>query len=549
MSYLKHLESLEDKFGRLDELPESLYAIIVTHSHGILNDRIKGILQWRDAFFQGELPDEQTLVWPESSIRRMVLKRLESLEIVQYCNDQPELTDAILKDVCDAITTAEQWQQIDPGFDDKLAKQQKQRDRDSPFKDSENDQFSEQNQTDGTTEYLDEQNNSLDHSSNNLSEIASDSFSAFESMNNKKISALDLSEVETDVGTVPTIDDLESTYSSQTILEAHWQELSEQWQELSSVFSELSGFLGRGWDLTQGLLASQGWRDIIRYRRLVRELPWLEHVIEALGRMKEISSEESTIMEQVFEPVKRLVDEDVEVPTPDSVYETSGIRRSDDISRLIPGELSQLGHPQLNLLWHAKRAEHTLLTYQVDGVMSEHEPVEQEVLEEVTRTKPESQQGYGPIIVCLDGSASMQGEPENIAKALVLEAMNIAWQENRDCYVYLFSGPEQTLEHQLDMTHGGLSELLKFLTQTFHGGTDVIEPLMQAISRQKEEAWEKSDILLVTDGRFPLSSEKKQLVNTMRKHSQSRIHGVLIGQWRGSSMQSVCDNFHRIASV
>ncbi len=121
--------------------------------------------------------------------------------------------------------------------------------------------------------------------------------------------------------------------------------------------------LGQGWDLTQGLLASQQWRDIIRYRKLVKQLPWLEQVVAALGRLQEKNSEEplSTI-EQIFEPVKHIVEQEIKIKTPYAVSETSGIRRSDDISRLLHGELMQLGHPQLNRLWHAKRAEHTLLT-------------------------------------------------------------------------------------------------------------------------------------------------------------------------------------------
>ena len=532
MSFVEHLGTLEDKFQLLDQIPEELYVTIVTHSHGDLNRRIEGILQWRDAFLNGFLPDEEALVWPELIIRRMILKRLEVLEIVQYCNDQTELTDSILKDICEAIGSAEQWQEIDPGFDDKLARDQKQRDRDSPFNDPSSNAPDSHNSdsTSGEMEHTGESDTGLENDTDLKNDTVDTSFP----------------ETALPETVIP-----ENSLPENSLLEDRWLELAQQWQQLESVFSELSGFLGRGWDLTQGLLASQGWRDIIRYRKLVRELPWLEQVIASLGRLKEKNSEESESQaELIFEPVRRIVDEEVDVPTPYAVYETSGIRRSDDISRILPGELAQLGHPQLNLLWHAKRAEHTLLTYQVEGVLSEHEPVEREVLEEILSTRPETQKGYGPIIVCLDSSASMQGEPENIAKALVLEALQIAWQEDRACYVYLFSGPEQILEHNLDLTRGGLAELLDFLTRTFQGGTDVIKPLIQAMTRQKQEKWQESDILLVSDGRFPVTPEQKKQIKQMRNHSKkhmhSRIHGVLIGNWQGSGLQEICDCLHRI---
>ena len=522
MSYPSHLESLETKLSRLDELPEALYSAIVTHTHGQLNDRIKGIQQWRDGFLQGQLPEERQLAWPEPAIRRMILKRVEVLEIVQYCENQPELTDSILLDVCEAISSAQQCQEMDPGFDDAIARQQKPLNKNSPF---------------------DEPGHNITEPKQNSSVQKPQTISA---------DPHESSDVEETVlkPVNESMDDAENAgfiHPDSGRLEQHWQELSQQWQQLANVFSELGGFLGRGWDLTQGLLASEGWRDIVRYRQLVKQLPWLEQVIAAMGRMRDIScAEPESMTEQIFELVKRQVQEETEVRSLWSVYETSGIRRSDDISRLLPLELTQLGHPQLNLLWHAKRAEHALLTYQVDGVMSEHGPVEQEILQEVTRSKPETEQGYGPIVVCLDCSASMLGEAECIAKALVLEALRIAWQENRSCYVYSFSGPEQVLHHELDLAIGGLKELLGFLTQTFHGGTDVINPLMQALSQQKQESWKQSDILLVSDGRFPISQEQQQHITETRKQCNGRIHGVLVGQWQGKAIRSVCDHFHRV---
>ncbi len=534
------LQQLEQKFQSLDQLPETLYDIIVTHPHGELNQRIKGILQWRKALLQGHLPNHKSLVWPEASIREMVLKRLDVLEIVQYCKNQETLTDSILEDVCEAISTAEQWQKIDPGFDDKLARRHKHNDRDSAFKD------------DGLSDHPEdpsEQNtqpqpkdSSSEESASDTHNIPSESPQQDLSESTDSVYSPDGSEegVNLETANSPFILDNDS------ILEKSWQELAQQWHKLEPVFSELSEMLGRGWDLTQGLLASQQWRDIIRYRKLVKQLPWLEQVVAALGRLQEKNTEqEQSTIEQVFEPVKRMVEQEIKIKTPYAVAETSGIRRSDDISRLLPCELMQLGHPQLNCLWHAKRAEHTLLTYQVEGVLSEHEPLEMETFEEVEHRQNETESGLGPILVCLDGSASMQGEAENIAKALVLEALRIAWQENRACYVYLFSGLDQILQHELDLTQGGLSQLLEFLTQTFHGGTDVIKPLLTALKKTQQQGWEKADVLLVTDGRFPVTEEHKKRLQDFRS-KDIRLHGILIGQWQGRAMQEICHYFHRV---
>ncbi len=575
------LHHLEQKFQYLDELPESLYDTIVTHPHGELKQRIEGILQWRKALLQGQLPDAQSLLWPEPDISEMVLKRLQVLDIVQYCNNQETLTDAILQDVCEAIDSAEQWQKIDPGFDDKLARQHKRRDNESSFGDNHSTEQaqdpdsveSEANDSEIKNPILQEATPEAESQEpipqetvpqeaapQELETIEAETqkyqpVQATVSENQGSLSEPVQQNLLTEADSFETRSDPEQNseainspfvLDNDSILEQSWLELSRQWHELEPLFSELSELLGQGWDLTQGLLASQQWRDIIRYRKLVQQLPWLEQVVAALGRLQESHSEQQqALTEQIFEPVKRLIEQEVEIKTVHAVSEMSGIRRSDDISRLLPSELVQLGHPQLNLLWHAKRAEHTLLTYQVEGVLSEHEPLEIEEFEtsEVTEAEPET--GLGPILVCLDGSASMQGEPENIAKALVLEALRIAWQENRACYVYLFSGPDQILQHELDLTQGGLSQLLTFLTQTFHGGTDIIQPLLTALQKTQQEEWKRADVLLVTDGRFPITDEHKRIIHQVRSQDV-RLHGIIIGQWQGKAMQEICSHFHRI---
>lgn len=49
----------------------------------------------------------------------------------------------------------------------------------------------------------------------------------------------------------------------------------------------------------------------------------------------------------------------------------------------------------------------------------------------------------GPILVCVDTSGSMRGARETVAKALTLECMRAAREQERDCYVYAFAGPTE----------------------------------------------------------------------------------------------------------
>jgi len=132
------LARFEQKFSLLDQLPDALYAAIVTHHHGDLVSRVEGIMVWREALLVGELPEEQSLNWPSKKLARSLLMRLETLELASLCYQQSELTDSILLDICEGITSGEEFYSYKPDGDvDKLAQRQNIRDKNSSFKDEE----------------------------------------------------------------------------------------------------------------------------------------------------------------------------------------------------------------------------------------------------------------------------------------------------------------------------------------------------------------------------------------------------------------------------
>ena len=320
---------------------------------------------------------------------------------------------------------------------------------------------------------------------------------------------------------------------------------------MAEHYDDLAQHLGLGWDLSQGVLASDGWRNIIQHRKRIKHSPYLQQLVAALGRLREynVHKETESFSSTVMTGLKRQQEYVKDIITPYAINDTGGIKRGDDIARMLPSELSLLGHPQLNLLWHVKRAERTLLSYQLQGVSKQIALSEQEVIEENSDKNQSPEQGHGPIIICLDTSASMQGKPEQIAKALVLEALRIATDEARACYVYSFGGQQQILEHELDLSKGGLSQLLNFLQHSFTGGTDVSYALRKALHKQTEMAWKDADILLISDGRFPADQRLEQKISTLKKHSDIRIHGVLLGQWRGQAIQNICEPLHRFTDI
>eukprot|EP00878_Enallax_costatus_P038542 GHUV01043851.1.p1 GENE.GHUV01043851.1~~GHUV01043851.1.p1 ORF type:complete len:122 (-),score=8.67 GHUV01043851.1:42-407(-) len=90
---------------------------------------------------------------------------------------------------------------------------------------------------------------------------------------------------------------------------------------------------------------------------------------------------------------------------------------------------------QSKLLFYAKMAEKGLQTYERDG-WGEFPTVINPERREIRPTADR-----GPILLCVDTSGSMRGARETVAKALTLECMRAAKEQERDCYVFAFAGP------------------------------------------------------------------------------------------------------------
>lgn len=136
--------------------------------------------------------------------------------------------------------------------------------------------------------------------------------------------------------------------------------------------------------------------------------------------------------------------------------ETRGLTRSDDISRLLPGEAALIARGrqirQAKLLFYSKLAEKALSTYERDGWGE----FPTNIVPERREIRPTADRG--PILLCVDTSGSMQvtgitldcslqlllqGPREVVAKALTLECMRAAKEQDRGCYVFAFSGPRE----------------------------------------------------------------------------------------------------------
>ena len=331
--------------------------------------------------------------------------------------------------------------------------------------------------------------------------------------------------------------------------EQDWQQHCGEIDELVEVFGMVPDDCPHErWDQMRGLLHSAGWQEVLRIRRLLERLPELAKIIRGLGRARQSEDDEATT-QALVEVMTQAVAQRAEARTvrvPDMPGETRGIHRSDRIARMLPAEAMLLGHPRLRLVWHARRAERTLLSYEDDDRMTEirlhHAPVLQPRPGMLPAKRPE----LGPILVCVDTSGSMQGGAEAVAKAVVLEAMRSAHAQQRACHVFAFGGPEELVEMELGVDRAGITRVAEFLGQGFRGGTDICGPLERVIAKLEEQRWQLADLLIATDGEFGATPAMAARLAVVKRDLGLRVQGVLIADRETVGLLEVADNIYPV---
>ena len=311
-----------------------------------------------------------------------------------------------------------------------------------------------------------------------------------------------------------------------------WRERCGQLDELIEVFGLLpDDGKNMNWDQLRGLLRSTGWQEVLRIRRLLARLPELAQLIAGLGRSRPTDDSDVTrqVPVDVEEEATAQRPERRSVRIPDMPGETRGVHRSDRIARMLPAEAMLLGHPQLRLVWHARRAERTLLSYEDDDRMDEVRLQRAHVVRPRPGVRPGPRHACGPLLVCVDTSGSMQGGAEAVAKAVVLEAMRAAHAQRRACHVFAFGGPDEVVDMELAFDVDAIEQLTNFLGQAFRGGTDICGPLDKALAKLEGAAWQQADLLVASDGEFGATPDMSERLAAAKRDLGLRVQGVLIG--------------------
>ncbi|QES43614.1 hypothetical protein DEJ49_23845 [Streptomyces venezuelae] len=216
--------------------------------------------------------------------------------------------------------------------------------------------------------------------------------------------------------------------------------------------------------------------------------------------------------------------------------ELIGVTLGDDLSRVVPSELANLGLPALRAVFAARYAAGQLMLYDSEG---------------------EQTTGRGAVIACVDTSHSMYVEGpggvtrEAWAKACALALLDQARHGGRDFVGILFAAADKLRIFRFPADEAAdIDRVVDFAETFLGGGTSYQRPLSAALELLAEEyddaARTRGDIVLLTDDECDVTEEWMRDWNDAKHRLGFRVFGLAVGAppaaEAGSVLDALCDN-------
>lgn len=267
------------------------------------------------------------------------------------------------------------------------------------------------------------------------------------------------------------------------------------------------------WGLEEGELLRKGIPEALGILERMKKSEALRKFAELLGRLRQIAARKARSKEK---------SEGVRVTMPET---------GRDIKRAVNSELVSISHPALRT---------KALTRWARGELR------------LRGEQAKKKLGHGPVVVCEDGSGSMDGEKRWWAKAMVLAMAHYAKLQKRS-FVWVHFGSRSSPNVTRVYKAGRLSaEAILEIAETFldAGGTDFERPLSEAMKTIRVEGLTKADIAFVTDGECAVSEQFLREFRATKEALEVNVFAVIcdVGSSSDESVRQFANRVERISA-
>lgn len=273
------------------------------------------------------------------------------------------------------------------------------------------------------------------------------------------------------------------------------QEAAEQGKEDAELIASLPG-------VGPGERKKLNPEEALKLAKMFKDNPMLVQVAEMVGRM---------LRDMRFKRARRITGGREEVVD---------VELGSEPELLLPSEKMLLLDPTTELEFMRRFEERSLLQYQQQG---------------------SEEAGFGPLIILVDESSSMDGQKIVWAKAVSMALLAIARKERRDAAVISFSSSRQ--QEMWSFAHNELFDptaVVEMASHFFRGGTDATPAFKLAQGYTGALTFNKADIVYISDGADSYQDDDTRLRDSLRGQGV-RIHGVMIGAAPSEYQEEMCD--------
>ncbi len=295
-----------------------------------------------------------------------------------------------------------------------------------------------------------------------------------------------------------------------TALIADWRKASKQ--RIQKLKLKVINQSRNQWEIN---VRNWGYSDYEERRKLEKfyyKYPQLEEIVRMMGREQPKNKEMKDDYLTQYLPI---------LPSaPQPAAEIEEIMLGQSVKHLLPIEMAIMAQKSTDTLFYKRYVSHQLQLF------ANRPKLESAEKKKVThKEKPRLEKG--PMIVALDTSGSMSGQPIKIATTLFFKLLKLARRQNRNCFLIMFSIRAKSID-LANMTTW--SQLEHFMANHYTGGTDGEEMLGKAMDMLRSKNYSMADVLIISDFYFPLPKQPTEKKIKEEKSKGSCFYGLQIGK-------------------
>jgi len=277
----------------------------------------------------------------------------------------------------------------------------------------------------------------------------------------------------------------------------------------------------QAWNLMDGQIQESEFEKKLNIVRIQNKYPQINEVARKMGRIPDDDGKDKLIVQTGFRhKLEHSSGSDIE-----------GVTSGHDLNALMPAEMAQYMDSSLEDLFIRKWVTNSLQVFRYKS----------EIAKPVRRLRSENASRRGPMIVCIDSSASMYGVPQKIEASLLSKLEETAEQLNRDCFLIDFSVNIRPIELRSRRKRKSLERMgirpednenfKKGYFPFIGGGTDAqkMMNLTFALLDNDEEQYMNADVLWITDFIIPRTTEELMCRFKEYQKKGTRFYGFKIG--------------------